>query len=60
MASAPIPARFVEGELFVALDGPNFDGRDYVGKAGEKGAAGAVVSALVETLRCADSARCRR
>ena len=37
-----------EGELFIALEGPNFDGRDYVGVASEKGAAGAVVSALVD------------
>ena len=36
------------GELFVALEGPNFDGRDYVGVAGDKGAAGAVVSAPVD------------
>ena len=33
-----------KGELFFALQGPNFDGRDYVGVASEKGAAGAVVS----------------
>ena len=31
------------GELFVALDGPNFSGKDYVPQAEEKGAAGAVV-----------------
>jgi len=31
------------GELFVALQGPNFDGRDYVLQASEKGAAAAVV-----------------
>lgn len=37
-----------EGELFIALEGPNFDGRDYVGVASDKGAAGAVVSALVD------------
>ena len=36
------------GELFVALHGPNFDGRDYLGQAHEKGAAGAVVDALVD------------
>lgn len=36
------------GELFVALQGPNFDGRDYLGQARDKGAAGAVVHALVE------------
>lgn len=33
-----------DGELFFALQGPNFDGRDYVGAALERGAAGAVVS----------------
>lgn len=32
------------GELFFALQGPNFDGRDYVAAVGEKSAAGAVVS----------------
>lgn len=31
------------GELFVALDGPNFTGSDYVPQAHDKGAAGAVV-----------------
>ena len=31
-------------ELFFALQGPNFDGRDYVGAARDKGAAAAVVS----------------
>ena len=36
------------GELFVALQGPNFDGRDYVVQARDKGAVGAVVDALVE------------
>jgi UDP-N-acetylmuramoyl-tripeptide--D-alanyl-D-alanine ligase len=36
------------GELFVALQGPNFDGRNYVGQARDKGAAGAVVDALVD------------
>lgn len=36
------------GELFIALEGPNFDGRDYVGVAREKGAAGAVVNTLAE------------
>ena len=38
-----------EGELFIALQGPNFDGRDYVGQARAKGAAGAVVNSLVDT-----------
>ena len=37
-----------DGELFFALQGPNFDGHDYVGKAKASGAAGAVVSSLVE------------
>ena len=36
------------GELFVALEGPNFDGGHYVSVAQEKGAAGAVVSSLVD------------
>jgi UDP-N-acetylmuramoyl-tripeptide--D-alanyl-D-alanine ligase len=37
-----------DGELFFALQGPNFDGHDYVGRAKASGAAGAVVSSLVE------------
>jgi UDP-N-acetylmuramoyl-tripeptide--D-alanyl-D-alanine ligase len=37
-----------KGELFVALQGPNFDGCDYVGQARDRGAAGAVVPALVD------------
>jgi len=36
-----------EGQLFFALQGPNFDGRDYVGVAREQGAAAAVVSSHV-------------
>ena len=36
-----------EGELFVALAGPNFDGGKFVSHARSKGAAGAVVEALV-------------
>lgn len=36
-----------EGELFFALQGPNFDGRDYVRVANQAGAAGAVVAARV-------------
>lgn len=36
------------GELFFALQGPNFDGRDYLDTAKTSGAAGAVVSSLVE------------
>jgi UDP-N-acetylmuramoyl-tripeptide--D-alanyl-D-alanine ligase len=34
-----------EGELFVALSGPNFDGNKFVSHAASKGAAGAVVTA---------------
>ena len=34
-----------DGELFFALQGPNFDGHDYVRVARDNGAAGAVVSA---------------
>jgi len=37
-----------EGELFFALQGPNFDGRDYVSVACDRGAAGAVVSTLTD------------
>ncbi len=37
-----------EGELFFALSGPNFDGHDYVGKASAAGAAGVIVSRLVD------------
>lgn len=37
-----------DGELFFALQGPNFDGHDYVAKARANGAAGAVVSIHVE------------
>lgn len=36
-----------DGELFFALQGPNFDGHDYVAKARASGAAGAVVSSIV-------------
>jgi len=36
-----------DGELFFALQGPNFDGRDYVRVAKEAGAAGAVVGKQV-------------
>ena len=38
-----------QGELFIALQGPNFDGCDYVGQARDKGAAGAVVPRVVDT-----------
>jgi len=37
-----------KGELFVALRGPNFDGRDYVVQARDRGAAGALVTDLVD------------
>ena len=37
-----------DGQLFVALSGPNFDGQEYVGAAHRKGAAGAVVESLVD------------
>lgn len=38
----------VQGELFVALAGPNFDGHDYCAEAFEKGAVTAVVSRDME------------
>lgn len=37
-----------DGELFFALRGPNFDGHDYIARAKAKGAAGAVVSDVVQ------------
>jgi UDP-N-acetylmuramoyl-tripeptide--D-alanyl-D-alanine ligase len=37
-----------QGELFIALQGPNFDGCDYVGQARGKGAVGAVVPRIVD------------
>ena len=37
-----------KGELYVALSGPNFDGNEFVERAQEKGAAGAIVSALTK------------
>lgn len=37
-----------DGELFFALQGPNFDGRDYVQVASDAGAAGAVVAGRVD------------
>ena len=37
-----------ENELFFALEGPNFDGCDYVDAAGASGAAGAVVKRKVD------------
>ncbi len=47
-----------QGELFVALAGPNFDGHDFLGQAFEKGAIAAVVSKdlpLARTIRVADT-----
>ena len=38
-----------DGELFVALVGPNFDGHRFVGTASERGAVGAMISKPVET-----------
>lgn len=38
----------VPGELFVAIEGPNFDGHDYVLAAQQRGAAAAMVSKGVE------------
>jgi len=38
----------VGGQLFVALSGPNFDGREFVSQARGKNAAGAVVDSLVD------------
>lgn len=35
-----------EGELFIALSGPNFDGNEFVKQAATKGAAGAIVASL--------------
>jgi UDP-N-acetylmuramoyl-tripeptide--D-alanyl-D-alanine ligase len=37
------------GALYVAIRGERFDGNDFVAKAGEQGAAGALVSRLAET-----------
>lgn len=36
------------GELFFALTGPNFDGGEFIAEAGDQGAAGAVVTSLVD------------
>ncbi|MDH3646370.1 MAG: UDP-N-acetylmuramoyl-tripeptide--D-alanyl-D-alanine ligase [Gammaproteobacteria bacterium] len=36
------------GELFIALDGPNFDGHDFVGQARERGAIAALVSRKID------------
>ena len=37
------------GELFVAISGPNFDGREFVAQAAGRGAAAAVVCTLTDT-----------
>jgi UDP-N-acetylmuramoyl-tripeptide--D-alanyl-D-alanine ligase len=37
-----------KGQLFVALSGPNFDGKEFVSQAHGKNAAGAVVDSLVD------------
>ncbi|GER06795.1 hypothetical protein JCM17843_11050 [Kordiimonadales bacterium JCM 17843] len=37
----------VPGDLFIALDGPNHDGHDYVAQAFAAGAVGAIVSKAV-------------
>ncbi len=37
-----------DGQLFFALQGPNFDGHDYVGVASRNGAAAAIVTSHVE------------
>ena len=39
-----------QGNLFVALQGPNFDGHDYLQQAQREGAVAAVVSHVVESL----------
>ncbi|WP_076460091.1 UDP-N-acetylmuramoyl-tripeptide--D-alanyl-D-alanine ligase [Marinobacterium stanieri] len=41
--------QLAEGDLFVALKGPNFDGHDFVGAAELKGAAAVLVDHQVET-----------
>ena len=38
-----------QGELFVAIKGPNFDGHDYVNEAQRKGAAAAMVSQEIDS-----------
>lgn len=37
------------GDLFVALQGPNFDGHDFVAAAAQSGAVGAIVSRVIDT-----------
>ncbi len=44
-----IDSRSLErGDLFVALQGPNFDGHDFIAKAFEMGAAAALARGLAE------------
>jgi UDP-N-acetylmuramoyl-tripeptide--D-alanyl-D-alanine ligase len=38
--------KIARGDLFIALQGPNFDGHDYIGKALEQGAAGILAHRL--------------
>ena len=46
-----------QGDLFIALKGPNFDGHDYVSAAFERGAAAAMVSAAMPRLKAAGDGR---
>lgn len=41
-----------EGELFVCLRGPNFDGHDFLGTAAEKGAAGVLTEVGTDSMPC--------
>jgi UDP-N-acetylmuramoyl-tripeptide--D-alanyl-D-alanine ligase len=38
-----------QGDLFIAIPGENFDGHNFVPEAGQKGAAGAIVSSPIDT-----------
>jgi UDP-N-acetylmuramoyl-tripeptide--D-alanyl-D-alanine ligase len=38
-----------QGDLFIAIPGENFDGHNFVPEAGQKGAAGAIVSSTIDT-----------
>ncbi|TDY01144.1 UDP-N-acetylmuramoyl-tripeptide--D-alanyl-D-alanine ligase [Thiohalophilus thiocyanatoxydans] len=44
--------RIADGQLFVALKGPNFDGHDFAYQAAETGAAACLVERPVEGLNC--------
>jgi UDP-N-acetylmuramoyl-tripeptide--D-alanyl-D-alanine ligase len=49
IAAVSIDTRTLEpGALFVALDGPNFDGHDYLGAARERGARAALVTRQID------------